>query len=85
MIFSLSEKKIVWKTLQIDPSKSTDPFAEMFGVLCRYKDSTSKLFVKIISKLRVRNIFVILHDRVNFREDARMKNDLHLIRLLDIF
>lgn len=67
-IFFLAEKKIVWKSLKIDPLESAYPNIKMFRMLRGRYNVASELFVKFVRKFCVRNVLVIFRDRIE--EDA---------------
>ena len=85
MIFFFPEKKVVGKSFQIHSFIAADMFLEMSRIGGGAKNDAAKFLIKIVSKCKASDIFIIVHNRVDLRKNARVKNNVHCARLPCIF
>jgi hypothetical protein len=70
------EKKMVWKSFEIDTADVLRANRIGLWMLCSVLDKSPKFRVKILSQRAVGDLLIIFHDRLNVRNDAPMQDDL---------
>lgn len=84
-VVEFSEKKIVGKLSEIHASVAAESLTDKVRILGHFENCAPKLGVKIVCECEACNILIVPHDRVDFGKDARVKLDLHLGCLSEIF